>query len=589
MPTVPTSFVPQVAPQGGGDIGQFQAPQVAVAENLAAAQQVRFGAAMTAAGNQMFRLGSAIQDGIDEAQTKAADIAFLQQANAILRGQQGYLRTSGKDAETAYASTRDALSQAGQSALDSLQNDTQKAMFKTPLARNMMSFQSQALDHRDREVKVFYANESNVRAEQYIALAIDDYKNRGSSVGNYEVYRGVAINELQQAALAQGIPRESAQFKALTQKVETQLAAGVVNRLMLDNEYEQAYEWINAQRKAGNLELKAGEALIEAVDANRDRYLIFEYAKNIRRYGRVGLVTEHQLNDERNRPEDLRAALGIAEDNIKDPGIREGVRAQLRTDFAQEDALERQEYNTNLDRIEQFLAIPGNTVEKVQPSLWARVKPTDQNRFLAAELQQDELGVMEELARDPAVLTRDYLEKNRGRMTRQTYIKLLGDLSAPDKIIAATLDADQVEATFLANGMTKLANPKTDNQKNESLRLRNMFKQQIDDMQSRLQRQLTRTEKQEVIDQVILQYNEVVYEPDWIFDNEVRVMDLTPEQMETVYVKVNGVKVNLASIPQSWIADTALPAFRAQGQNKPTMQQIAELWLGLGKPGKPNQ
>lgn len=584
MPTVPTSFVPQVAPQGGGDIGQFQAPQVAVAENLAAAQQVRLGGAMTAAGNQVFRLGSAIQDGIDEAQTKAADIAFLQQANAILRGQQGYLRMSGKDAETAYASTRDALSQAGQSALDSLQNDTQKAMFKTPLARNMMSFQSQALDHRDREVKVFYANESNVRAEQYIALAIDDYKNRASSVGNYEVYRGVAINELQQAALAQGIPRESAQFKALTQKVETQLAAGVVNRLMLDNEYEEAYDWVNAQRKAGNLTLKEGEALIQTVDANRDRYLIFEYAKNIRRHGRVGLTTEWQLNDETNRPEDLRGALGIAEDRIKDPGIRKGVEAQLRTDFAQEDALARQEYNTNVDRIEQFLAIPGNTVEKVPPSLWARLKPTDQTRFLAADLQQDELGVMEELARDPAVLTRDYLEKNRGRMTRQTYIKLLGDLSAPDKIIAATLDADQVEATFLANGMTKLANPKTDAEKNESLTLRNLYKQQIDDMQNGLKRQLTRTEKQQVMDQVILQYNEEVYEPDWFFDNRVRAGTLTPAQMQTVYVKVDGVKVNVASIPQDWMSGVALPEFRKAGVTNPTMKQIAEYWLRKGKP-----
>ena len=28
MPTVPTTFVPQVAPPQGGDIGQFQAPGV---------------------------------------------------------------------------------------------------------------------------------------------------------------------------------------------------------------------------------------------------------------------------------------------------------------------------------------------------------------------------------------------------------------------------------------------------------------------------------------------------------------------------------------------------------------------------------
>ena len=75
MPTVPTSFVPQVAPQGGGDIGQFQAPGIAVAENLAGPQVARFGQAMVGAGNQAFRLGSAIQDGIDEAATKEADVA----------------------------------------------------------------------------------------------------------------------------------------------------------------------------------------------------------------------------------------------------------------------------------------------------------------------------------------------------------------------------------------------------------------------------------------------------------------------------------------------------------------------------------
>ena len=70
MPTVPTSFLPSVAPASGVDIGQFQAPQVAVAENLAAEQEARFGQAMTQAGNVAFRVGSAIQDDIDEAQTK---------------------------------------------------------------------------------------------------------------------------------------------------------------------------------------------------------------------------------------------------------------------------------------------------------------------------------------------------------------------------------------------------------------------------------------------------------------------------------------------------------------------------------------
>ena len=125
---------------------------------------------------------------------------------------------------------------------------------------------------------------------------------------------------------------------------------------------------------------------------------------------------------------------------------------------------------------------------------------------------------------------------------------------------------------------------KTDAEKNESLTLRNLYKQQIDDMQNGLKRQLTRTEKQQVMDQVILQYNEEVYEPDWFFDNRVRAGTLTPAQMQTVYVKVDGVKVNVASIPQDWMSGVALPEFRKAGVTNPTMKQIAEYWLRKGKP-----
>jgi len=584
MPTVPTSFVPQVAPQSGGDIGQFQAPQVAVTENLAAPQQVRFGAAMTGAGNQVFRLGSAIQDGIDEAQTKAADIAFLQQANSMLRGDQGYLRTVGKDAESRYASTADALTQAGQSTLDGLQNDTQKSMFKNVLARNMMTFQTQALDHRDKEVKVFAANESRARADQYAALAIQDFENRGELLSGYEINRGVALNELKQAASLSGIPEGSAQFTAIQQQLDTQLTTGVVNRLMLDNRYDEAYKWVDAQRKAGNLERRAGDSLMASIDANRDRFMIDEYATTIKGYGRVGSPND-EANDPQEAPGSLRDALDIA-DGIKDPEIRKGVQAALRTQYGQEEALVRQEYNFLIDRTEQFLAMPGNDVNKIPPSAWGRLKPTDQARFLKSQREVDELGVMEELARNPSVLTREYLEENRGRMTRQTYTKLLGDMNAPDKVIAATLDADQVEATFLANGMTSLTNPRTDSEKNESLTLRNMFKAQIDDMQSAMKRPLNRTEKQRVLDQVILQYNEKGYEPDWVFDNEMRLGAMTAEQRQTAYVMVGKNRVTLSSVPQSFVSNVALPEFRKAGVTNPTMQQIADYWLRKGRPSE---
>jgi hypothetical protein len=584
MPTVPTSFVPQVAPQGGGDIGQFQAPQVAVAQNLAAEQQVRFGQATTAAGNQVFRLGSAIQDGIDEAKTKAQDIWAQTQIGELLNGPKGYLRTVGQDADANYAAASDQLSQISQQAMDGLDNDTQRTMLRNVIARNMMNYQAKMLDHRDNQVKVWLSNESRARADIYASRAVEDFENRGELLSNYSINRGVALNELKQAAALSGIKEGSAQFTALEQQLDTQLTQGIVNRLMLANRYDEAYDWVSAQQKAGKLERKAGDSLMASIDANRDRFIIDEYATTIKGYGRVG-----RSGDEANNPEDapgsLRDALEIA-DGIKDPEIRKGVQAALRTQYGQEEALQRQEYNFLIDRVEQFLAVPGNDVNKIPPTAWGRLKSTDQARFLKAQREEDELGVMEELARNPAVLTRKFLEDNRGRMTRQTYTKLLGDLNAPDKVIAATLDADQVEATFLANGLTKLTNPKTDTEKNESLTLRNMFKQQIDDMQSAMKRPLNRTEKQKVLDQVIMQYSEKVYEPDWVFDNEMRLGAMTPEQRQTAYVMVGKNRVTLSSMPQSWISGMALPEFRRAGIQNPTMTQIADLWLRKGKPSQ---
>jgi len=66
MPTVPTTFVPQVTPPGGGDIGQFQAPAVEPMRNYTGEQVQQFGQQLTRAGMTAFSIGDAMQDQIDE-------------------------------------------------------------------------------------------------------------------------------------------------------------------------------------------------------------------------------------------------------------------------------------------------------------------------------------------------------------------------------------------------------------------------------------------------------------------------------------------------------------------------------------------
>lgn len=582
MPTVPTTFVPQVAPQVGGDIGQFQAPQVATAENLAAQQEVRFGQAMTQAGNVAYRLGSAIQDDIDDATAKAADTWMLTNATQLLRGENGYLRSVGKNAVDGFQPTQEALAALGQQALDRTTNDTQKRMLQPVIARNMMTLQTQLFDHYEREAKGYATGEAKARSQMRAQLAIEDFKNRDVPTSEYQVNAGLALQEIEKAGELAGFAPDSAQMQALKRGVTTDITQGVVNRMMLDNDYDAAYQFTKGRIKDGMVDRDTGDRLMSAIDANRDRWMIDQYAVTIKTYGRVGMPDDEKNNPEK-APESLRDALAIAAD-IQDPEIRGGVQAALRAQYGQEESMRKAEYSALLDKVENILAMPNATVANIPPADWAGLTPKDQKRLMKGLAQEDELDVIEEITRNPELLTPEYLDRNRGRMTRETFNRLLGDLKSPEKVLAATLDADQVEATFLANGMATLTNPKTDSEKNESLTLRNMFKQQIDDLQTTMKRPLNRTEKQQVLDRVIIQYNEKAYKQDWMFDDQMRLGEMTAEQRKTAYVMVGKDRVTLSSMPQSWMAGVALPEFRRAGITNPTMQQIADYWLRKGKP-----
>jgi len=651
MPTVPTTFVPQVTPPGGGDIGQFQAPAVEPMRNYTGEQVQQFGQQLTRAGMTAFSIGDAMQDQIDEAAAKESDVAFLQQANEIMRGQNGYLNTAGKDAETSYVSVNEQLIQAGQASMDRL-NEGQKRLYQNVLARNMMTFQAQVQTHRDQQVKVYAGNEATARANQYVNLAIQDYKERdavttdGLPTGAYNTNLGVALNEIRTVGRLRGYAEDSAQMRELENAVYTQAAQGVVNRLMMDSQYQDGLDYVRKQLELNRIDPAKGDAMIASLDANRKRQMVDELTTNIRttgvldtpagtgnfdqiiENGRInvdgtgvnieappgapvnapangtitsvdgntvtiettdgttltlnnvdvfGMLAEGQtvtrggllgmvgkddaaedglyrigytatrngesidprnLNsldnsdrDEARRPLTLRDALTVAE-RIPEPEVRKQVQSNLRTQFAQEDALIKEEYRGRMDAITEFLAVPGNNVGQIPPELWGTLKPTDQAKLLSGQRETDELVVMEEIARDPSVLTVDYLDKNRNRLTPGTYVKLLKDTADPSKMAQASVDADQLESTLVRNGLDTLAFPKDVKEKTASLVFRDNVKQAISYEQTRLGRALNRDEKQHVIDTLLL---------DRAFDEygESNVIAaMTPEQASEAYADI---------------------------------------------------
>jgi len=293
MPTVPSSFVPQADMQDRGEV-PLQAPGVEPVRNLAADQEVQLGEAMTRAGNVAWNVGSNIQDAIDEAGAKAADVQFLQSIQQLLNGQNGYMNMQGVDAESNFQAVNDAMIQSASGIADGLKNDTQKQMFKQAASRNLLAFQGQVLNHRNKQVQVLAVTAAEARTNEYVGLAVNDYNKRNQTadvvvngvttkipVGSFNANVGVAMAEVKEIGRLQGFAENSAQMKQLETKVWSQVATGVTNRLMIDGKYQSAMNYVKEQNKANHLDTNTADSLLKSIDANIDRVAPSEIASNI--------------------------------------------------------------------------------------------------------------------------------------------------------------------------------------------------------------------------------------------------------------------------------------------------------------------
>lgn len=283
MPTVPTSFVPQVSPQGDGGMVPLQAPPVEGVRNALPEQQIRFGEAMRSAGNVSFRIGQQLQDSIDEAAAKAADVELSQFSNNILRGKDGYLGLQGKDADTRYEETNSAILSAANGIQSRLKNKTQVELFNQSASRNIVQFQGQMGAHWNNEVPKYLAMESNARAIQSSQDAINSYSFQDAyleSTAKAEAETAKGLSYL-------GIYEGSAQYDQSMKKVRSGITAGVVSRLMDENSYQEGLYYLEEQNKSKLIDEPTYQSLRSGLIANRDRQMVIELTYNIRETGQL--------------------------------------------------------------------------------------------------------------------------------------------------------------------------------------------------------------------------------------------------------------------------------------------------------------
>lgn len=638
MPRVPNTFVPEVAQSSGGQ-AMFQAENVQIGENLAARQAVEMGSAVRQFGGAMLKASSEIesdvmrmqmarQDKIDEAEAKNLETQFLQSAFGIVDGDGGYMGTLGKAAEDRYQSVQTSLSDAAQTVLGAAKTDMQRRMLAPAIARHAMTFERRAAEHRDKQVRVYYGNEAKARSAQFVGLAVNAYRERGtvdadgSPAGEFHANLVVALDEIHKYGEAAGIPEGSAQMRDLERGVYSATVTGVASRLAMDKNYQGALEFVKAHADAGNLDVQVADKLLADLFEDRRRQTVFELTDSIkargilaapsaaeqamqgpaaaeaeerRRFIEEGEPAPTRAIDEvwappqenaQTRPPTMREALEIAS-KIEDPDVRRAVQSNLRTMYEQDEAVARKEYADHLDRIENYLADPAHSVSQVPFDSWRRLKPEDQQRLLQAQRQEDELGVREEIARNPAVLTHEWLEKNRSRMTRQTYIGYVELLSKPDAertIKDISLDAEQVNAALVQGGYPDLVNPSVRADKEASLMLRERIKEMMyGEMQLRTKRgqapDLDWKAKQEIIDRAVMARRK---SQGWFSVKDAgMIATMSADEIASgTTVGPDGEETKI--IPTSmyqYLSDKLLDARRPADN-----QSIVRLWMQMGMP-----
>lgn len=291
MPTVPTSFVPQADISSQAGVAPFEATPGQPAQNLAAGQAVELGNALVQAGNVEYRIGAIMQDNLNDGNAKQALTQWQAQAQDVLRGQNGYFNAYGKDADTNYQATQDALSSSANSVMDGLGNDTQKAMFMQAASSHMTQYRAQMLDHKSKEAFRYAANESQAYVTSLTSEAINNFEFRGqvdqygNLTGPFNSASGAAIKQTRKWAASVGIPVNSQQMLEMERQVTTAITGGVVNRLMLKDEYQAALDYVVEQKDKKYIDENAAQSLLTSVSANRDRQMSSELAESISLYG----------------------------------------------------------------------------------------------------------------------------------------------------------------------------------------------------------------------------------------------------------------------------------------------------------------
>jgi hypothetical protein len=454
----------------------------------------------------------------------------------------------------------------------------------------MGMFQSRMQQHRNGQVRVWNTNEARARAQVNGDNAIFAYEQKdevdanGREIGmiRYEAYVQTALGEARKAGELMGYAPGSAQMKLLEQEVNDRIAAGIVQSLVSQGKFAEAQEFLDNDGTVEVLAPKAMEALNNSVQVKREASVINDLTDSIRETGTLNSKADpktygQEAKEGAEPPATLREALELA-DGIEDTEVRKAVQAQLRTQYAQEEALATQEYRAVLARRDDWVANPANN-----PAAFPQIDmltEADRQALFREQAKQDDASELLKVEMNPALLSDPaYMDSvsRSSRLTPETKLRLRKMAQQPEKIIEAQVDAEDINRQLIDMGMAQYVDTtRGSTNAQRALIFRNNIKQMIEVRQQEKGGKIGDAEKRDIIRKAIV--DEAYVAVRFWSDRRVPVAMMTQEELGKAYYDIGGQEVPIA---QYRMAEQQL--VRA-GIASPTEAQILEYWTRKGKP-----
>ena len=193
-------------------------------------------------------------------------------------------------------------------------------------------------------------------------------------------------------------------------------------------------------------------------------------------------------------------------DSIADPEDREMTRSRIKQQWAEKEAVTAQDYQQKVQKAQDIAFQQEGGWANVPPQLWGDLKQSDRAAIMNRPKNSDSNTLLM-LQQNPDLWAPGKIEKYRSVLSESDYRQFVSKGSGADgssKILAATIDQEQMKDQLLKAGLEDYVNPKKDSdEEKERIRLNAQFEQLINQEQIARKRQLSMDEKNALLTRML--------------------------------------------------------------------------------------